>query len=226
MNMPLHSSSQMKLAGITDEARSRLIEEREEWEAANEEDGDGGEAVTLLPAAETLERMEFERAMARGRKADERNEKKRARRDAGFRSARRSIRASGMGQTARGGSASQRNLESRSMPFDCEALDDIMGVIGGVRDGPYEDLIELSSKAEDVNHDDRTGGKDTQIYTPPSKHQTDNSTTEEPYFPPHLRLLRTPEKTKKTLTTNTEMSNAATPELSERMTRRLALLDD
>lgn len=53
------------------DAKQRIIEEDEEWVMADEEGGDGGHAVPLLPSEEVKAAADLEQAMNRGKKADE-----------------------------------------------------------------------------------------------------------------------------------------------------------
>lgn len=58
------------------EAQARLIEETEEWEIADEEGGDGGEAVKLPSINQMHADKSFEQGMRRADKADEKNQRR------------------------------------------------------------------------------------------------------------------------------------------------------
>lgn len=60
-----------RLSAAAAEAQARLIEETEEWEIADEECGDGGSAVKLLPAAEMAQARAFQQGLNRAVKAEE-----------------------------------------------------------------------------------------------------------------------------------------------------------
>ena len=60
-----------RLSAAAAEAQARLIEDTEEWEIANEEGGDGGSAVKLLPAAEMAQARAFQQGLKRAVKAEE-----------------------------------------------------------------------------------------------------------------------------------------------------------
>ncbi|KAL9100111.1 MAG: hypothetical protein Q9163_004472 [Psora crenata] len=129
---------QTQMDGLTDEAKARMIEENNEWELADEEGGDGGEATRLLPAAQMLDRMDQERAITKGRKAEKRNQIRNARRHTGFKGAvRRSAKEShdrdkgGKRRNDGADNTAQPNPEAHSMPFDIDAMDQSMGFAGG-----------------------------------------------------------------------------------------------
>ena len=60
-----------RLSVAAAEAQARLIEDTEEWEIADEEGGDGGSAVKLLPAAEMAQNRAFHQGLRRAVKAEE-----------------------------------------------------------------------------------------------------------------------------------------------------------
>ena len=60
-----------KLDDAARDARDRVLEEAEEWEIADEDGGDGGEAVRVLSPGQAAYKKRFEKGMANGRKADE-----------------------------------------------------------------------------------------------------------------------------------------------------------
>ena len=60
-----------RLSAAAADAQARLIEDTEEWEIADEEGGDGGSAVKLLPAAEMAEAHAFQKGLRRAVKAEE-----------------------------------------------------------------------------------------------------------------------------------------------------------
>ena len=60
-----------RLSAAAADAQARLIEDIEEWEIANEEGGDGGSAVKLLPAAEMAQARAFQQGLRRAVKAEE-----------------------------------------------------------------------------------------------------------------------------------------------------------
>ena len=60
-----------RLSAAAAEAQSRVLEETEEWEIADEEGGDGGSAVKLLPAAEMHEARAFQQGLNRATKAED-----------------------------------------------------------------------------------------------------------------------------------------------------------
>lgn len=60
-----------QLSAAAAEAQSRVLEETEEWEIADEEGGDGGSAVKLLPAAEMYEARTFQKGLNRATKAED-----------------------------------------------------------------------------------------------------------------------------------------------------------
>ena len=61
------------------EAQARVIEEIEEWEIADEEGGDGGEAVRLLSHEEMIDKRTFDQGMKKAYRAEDRREKNYAR---------------------------------------------------------------------------------------------------------------------------------------------------
>ena len=60
-----------RLSAAAADAQARLIEDIEEWEIADEEGGDGGSAVKLLPAAEMAHAHAFQQGLRRAVKAEE-----------------------------------------------------------------------------------------------------------------------------------------------------------
>ncbi|KAL9075358.1 MAG: hypothetical protein Q9161_001735 [Pseudevernia consocians] len=71
-----------RLSTAAAEAQARVIEETEEWEIADEEGGDGGSAVKLLPAAEMAQARAFQKGLNRAVKAEDRSNRSYARNDA------------------------------------------------------------------------------------------------------------------------------------------------
>ena len=71
-----------RLSAAAAEAQARLIEDSEEWEIADEEGGDGGSAVKLLPAAEIAQARAFQQGLNRAVKAEEKFNRNYARSDA------------------------------------------------------------------------------------------------------------------------------------------------
>ena len=84
-----------RLSAAAAEAQARLIEDSEEWEIADEEGGDGGSAVKLLPAAEMAQARAFQQGINRAVKAEEKFNRNYARSDA--RSRQRGDRRGGRG---------------------------------------------------------------------------------------------------------------------------------
>ena len=60
-----------RLSAVAADAQARLIEDIEEWEIADEEGGDGGSAIKLLPAAEMAQAHAFQQGLRRAVKAEE-----------------------------------------------------------------------------------------------------------------------------------------------------------
>ena len=85
-----------RLSAAAAEAQARLIEDTEEWEIANEEGGDGGSAVKLLPAAEMAQARAFQQGLKRAEKAEEAFNRNYTRDNA---TARKTHRQSGKGTT-------------------------------------------------------------------------------------------------------------------------------
>lgn len=73
-NPPAPEPERLTTAAL--EAQSRIIEETEEWLIADEEGGDGGSAVKLVPALQVAEARQFEAAMRRAQKAEEKSNKR------------------------------------------------------------------------------------------------------------------------------------------------------
>ena len=71
-----------RLSAAAAEAQARVIEDTEEWEIADEEGGDGGSAVKLLPAAQMAQAHAFQQGLNRAVKAEERSNRNYARTDA------------------------------------------------------------------------------------------------------------------------------------------------
>ena len=71
-----------RLSAAVAEAQARVIEETEEWEIADEEGGDGGSAVKLLPAAEMAQARAFQQGLNRAIKAEDKSNRNYARSDA------------------------------------------------------------------------------------------------------------------------------------------------
>lgn len=71
-----------RLSAAAAEAHARVIEETEEWEIADEEGGDGGSAVKLLPAAEMAQARAFQQGLNRAVKAEDKSNRNYARSDA------------------------------------------------------------------------------------------------------------------------------------------------
>ena len=86
-----------RLSAAAAEAQARVIEEAEEWEIADEEGGDGGPPVKLLPVAETAQARAFQQGLNRAVKAEEKINRKYARSDA--RSRQRGDRCGGKSTT-------------------------------------------------------------------------------------------------------------------------------
>ncbi|KAL9640578.1 MAG: hypothetical protein Q9164_000185 [Protoblastenia rupestris] len=230
-NAPPRVPSQTQLKDAAEEAKLRIKEEHDDWQAADEEGGDGGEAIHLLPAAEMQDRMEFESAMRKGRKADERNEIRNARRDIGFRSGRRLARASRgagsrgggvRGRAACGGHAQEAKQDSNTMPFNFEALDEEMGFTGGGWDGASEDLIDASPSTNTHKNNNSNSNGDTSTL---GSTDTKTSSKQESYLPPHLRIIAN-SKSKEPLVTTPQAPKVVLPEITDRMAKRLTLLDD
>ena len=74
-----------RLSAAAAEAQARVIEEVEEWEIADEEGGDGGSAVKLLPAAEMAQARAFQQGLNRALKAEDKQNRNYARSDARIR---------------------------------------------------------------------------------------------------------------------------------------------
>ena len=70
-----------RLSTAAAEAQARVIEEIEEWEIADEEGGDGGSAVKLLPAAEMAQARAFQQGLNRALKAEDKQNRNYARVD-------------------------------------------------------------------------------------------------------------------------------------------------
>ncbi|KAL9129988.1 MAG: hypothetical protein Q9217_001710 [Psora testacea] len=223
--------SQTRLEDGANKTKAQDRGESEEWEVALEQGQDGGEAILLLPAAKTLDHLESERAMAKGRKADERNENKTARRETGFRGRGRLARASrarggsGRGLSARNVSAWQLEPDMKSMPIDCEALDESMGVAGKSLDRLSGDLIEVAPIANNHNNHNSNSKADNGHKFSPSSQQATHSAKNDDYLPPHSRILLDA-KAKESPVTSLETLNVEIPEISDRMATRLTLLDD
>ena len=71
-----------RLSAVAAEAQARVIDEVEEWEIADEEGGDGGSAVKLLPAAEMAQARAFQQGLNRALKAEDKQNRNYARSDA------------------------------------------------------------------------------------------------------------------------------------------------
>lgn len=69
-NVPHMPPSQQSLDEAALNARARIMEEYDEWDQANEEGGDGGEAVKLVSSAQFRENTEFRRGIDKARKAE------------------------------------------------------------------------------------------------------------------------------------------------------------
>ena len=167
-NKPPRQPTEEQLDEAAAEAQARLIEESDEWKAAEEEDGDGGAAVAVLSAAD----REFESALAKGRKADERREIRRARREpayTGHGGPGRTGRASrhegyGRGRNGPGGGGKrgsatkqvkkeeEKEEETESMPFNFEAMDEAMGV------GDGDGTVHWANASWDWAGDETAGG--------------------------------------------------------------------
>ena len=101
-----------RLSAAAADAQARLIEDSEEWEIANEEGGDGGSAVKLLPAAEMAQARAFQQGLRRAVKAEESFNHKYTRGNA---TARRGHRQGGKGTTRydEGYSSPENAVESK-----------------------------------------------------------------------------------------------------------------
>lgn len=71
-----------RLSAAAAEAQARIIQDVEEWEIADEEGGDGGSAVKLLPGAEMAQARAFQQGLNRALKAEDKQTQKHARSDA------------------------------------------------------------------------------------------------------------------------------------------------
>ena len=70
-----------RLSAAAADAQARVIEDTEEWEIADEEGGDGGAAVKLLPAAEMAQNRAFQQGLNRAAKAEDRANRNYAKND-------------------------------------------------------------------------------------------------------------------------------------------------
>ena len=223
-NKPPRQPSEEQLDEAAMEAKARLLEESDEWEAAEEEGGDGGHAVALLPAAEMADRQAFESALNRGRRADHRKEVQHARREPVYGSGRlgRASRTGGVRGGGRGGgkkgNAPKEENETGSMPFDFDAMDEAMGG-GGSHwtntswDGAGDAVVDTTtaSALADPTHN-------VNDPTPPMPKYPDG------YVLPHLRPPKA--QTKEVLDTAPEKPKVVMPQITEKLAERLKILDD
>lgn len=209
-----------RLSAAAAEAQARLIEDTEEWEIANEEGGDGGSAVKLLPAAEMAQARAFQQGLKRAVKAEEGFNRNNTRHNA---TTRPNHRQSSKGTTGNdegyhppktGGerkgeikyhAANEKKMrEKAAQDLADDDGDDDWGWIG-----------ETDPKA--VGPNDRADAKST------SHHAKDAD-----YIPPHKRQLaqkRTPKDPTKDDTANQIVAEKETPLPPQRLMARLKLLD-
>ena len=243
-NKPPCQPAEEQLDKAAMEARARLIEESAEWEAAEEESGRGGAAVALLPAAD----REFESALAKGRKADQQSEIRRARRESAYGSSGKIGRASRHEGGHRGGGARERGNapeqaeETESMPFNFEAMDEAMGVGDGGHwanasweshagdykpDPPPITTTKTTARSTDTNA--TADLVDVSEYSaeppPPPKQQQQRRQRRGGYVPPHLRPTKsTTREEAGAPAAEPEGAKLATPQISSKMTERLRIL--
>lgn len=70
-NKPHLAPTEQALDEAASEAKARIMEKNDEWEQANEEGGDGGEAVRIVSSVQLRENDEFRKGMNNARKAEE-----------------------------------------------------------------------------------------------------------------------------------------------------------
>ena len=210
-NGPPSEPSTEELDEAAATARERIKEENEEWNVADEEGGDGGDPVALLPAAEAIANAEFDRAMKKGRKADERD---RIKREKGYdHSGTRQREGNEVGRggrgwgSSRGGKAPSKpktKPANNKMGLDVDAMDEAMGFSGQQPPAAWD------------------GSSDVPTPTTTTTMDPNVATYEKAgYLPPHLRDKQRGDSE---VTKGVE-NNPPNKSLSERMAARLKMLD-
>ena len=214
-NNPLRQPSEEQLDEAAMEAKARLIEESDEWEAAEEEGGDGGPAIALLPAAEMADRQAIESALNRGRRADHRKEVRDTRRKPVCGAGRfgRASRTGSVGGGSKRVSESMEEKETGSMPFAFDAMDEAMGVgdthwTNASWDGASDETIHTGALTDVTN-----------IESKPAVSKSPDG-----YILPRLRPPKA--QTKEVLDTAPEKPRVVTPKITEKTVERLKILDD
>ena len=190
-----------RLSAAAAEAQARVIEETEEWEIADEEGGDGGPAVKLLPAVEMTQARAFQQGLNRAVRVEGKSNRMYAAN--GMRNTQRGNRRGGKGTTgySEDHPASKASIERRgevqyhaanekkmrakaAQDFD----EDGWGWIGG-------DDSKVSGQKDRANEQHKsTSGQEggTPTYHDNSAPQNHNLTRNPGSTPPHKRTAHKP----------------------------------
>lgn len=232
-----------RLSAAAAEAQARVIEETEEWEIADEEGGDGGSAVKLLPAAEMAEARAFQQGLNRAVKAEEKFNGNYSRSDA--RDIQRGDRRSGKGTNGYDGhypalkpsierkgeiqyhAANEKKTRERTAQYFDE---DGWGWIGE-DDGK---AVSRNDGADEENGNTQNPNSNTMSQNGNTSPQNSHSKRDPNYIPPHKRAVqnRTPKEAKKNVRDDTdedlivlEDKPKETPLPPQRLMARMKLLD-
>ncbi|KAG8534145.1 uncharacterized protein KY384_000989 [Bacidia gigantensis] len=213
-NKPATKLSHEQLHEVAAEARDRLQDELEDWEAIEEEGGDGGEPVKILPMAELVDEESFQRAKVKGRKADEQRARRDARRDNGIGKANRMVKAT---RTPTDGESKPRNLHQpkpTSMPFDEDAMDEAFeAATTAARERGQTNLVSTETPSE--LHDGLSSTLSSPVVGTTDSSSWNSETAPTPkseYIPPHLR---SPMKKKAPSPASTEKAQVETKKLED-----------
>ena len=213
VNKPPIELSPEELEETAASARERVKEDYEEWRVADEEGTDGGDPVALLPAAEALANAEFDRAMRKGRKADER---KRVQREKGWgRGTSGGQRYGGHSRNAFSGSGREPKPElTVQATLDEDAMDEAMG-FSSAATASWGGANDVRAPGENATMPLVNERKMPEEYGPAYKKAG--------YVPPHLQKAR--QATGKSAAEVFE-SHKSVQDMSEEMVARLRMLDD
>lgn len=184
-----------RLSAAAAEAQARLIEETEEWEIADEEGGDGGSAVKLLPAAEMAQARAFQQGLNRAMKAEEKSNRNYGRSstkptwrdrhsgkgtkgyDANYPSLKPSVEGEG---EIKYHAANEKKMREKAAQYQDDDYDDDWGII---RETDGKGVV-LNDGADEQNQNHANPhGNNTTIISHGNNRDPD-------YIPPHKRALQ------------------------------------
>ena len=193
-----------QLSAAAAEAKARIIEDIEEWEIADEEGGDGGPAVKLLPAAEMAQARAFQQGLNRAVKAEEKLNRIHARSNARNRQRGDCRGGKGTNEYSKDYPALKPSIERKGkIKYHAANEKTMRGNAAQVSDEDGWGWIgEDDGKAQNDNarnHDAET----TDQYANTTD-QKSHSRRDPNFIPPHLRVVQNLQKPKKNVKDDAE----------------------